>query len=525
MGFFTTRCPNCSKSVSKEASHCSSCGCPTANKWASCHQCGTSVGAESKYCWKCGEEQKPDQRANFFGDRWRRSAEDFAARVELRVPGEVLHQGLLIDEGTLAVVFQDGKLKGTLEPGYHAMEGFFAKLAGMNKNASAHAVLLDTQAAEVDFMLEDVRLQGMVPVDLRVRLLFKVTESEKFVSTVIGGRDAFTVQDLAVQFDRDVRAAVEFALKDQPLDKVVFAVSEREILETGLMEKLQPVLAAHGMVIDGVRLAQFGGPAYSELREKFGELERITREADASRELRDAVRSEKVAAYHDEQELADAYAKVELDYALQAVDREQQKARFVHAAENKTQLEALRLDYDARRAEILNRLDEQKLQHQSALADAQHGLEVNRLQFEEDIRQQKERFAVGQEQQVSQAQTDLEVAKQGIEAMKAVKAAKLAHKASEEELATKVEADRLELRGNASLQGLLATLSGEQADRVLKLAELEMRKGLSAEQALAMIAEKSPEIAPSVAKAIKARNAAGGGNQAANEKSREVDDV
>ena len=32
-----------------------------------------------------------------------------------------------------------------------------------------------------------------------------------------------------------------------------------------------------------------------------------------------------------------------------------------------------------------------------------------------------------------------------------------------------------------------------------------MRKGLSPEQALAMIAEKSPEIAPSVADALKAK--------------------
>ena len=174
--------------------------------------------------------------------------------------------------------------------------------------------------------------------------------------------------------------------------------------------------------------------------------------------------------------------------------------------------------------EILNRLDEQKLQHQAALADAQHGLEVNRLKFEEDIRQQKDRFSVGQDQQVSQAQTDLEVAKQGIEAMKAVKSAKLAHKAQEEELATKIETDRLELRGTASLQGLLATLSGEQADRVLRLAELEMRKGLSAEQALAMIAEKSPEIAPAVAKAIKARNGANASKAQQNDRAAKEED-
>jgi hypothetical protein len=60
-----------------------------------------------------------------------------------------------------------------------------------------------------------------------------------------------------------------------------------------------------------------------------------------------------------------------------------------------------------------------------------------------------------------------------------------------------------------SSSALLAVLSGEQADRVMKLAELEMRKGLDAEQALALIAEKSPEIAPAIAEALKAKYSRG----------------
>ena len=75
----------------------------------------------------------------------------------------------------------------------------------------------------------------------------------------------------------------------------------------------------------------------------------------------------------------------------------------------------------------------------------------------------------------------------------------------EEALNTQIEADRMKIRGGANMQALLATMDGPQADRLLKLAELEMRKGLSAEQALAMVAEKSPEIAPAVAAAIRAR--------------------
>ena len=177
----------------------------------------------------------------------------------------------------------------------------------------------------------------------------------------------------------------------------------------------------------------------------------------------------------------------------------------MQAAEHTTQLEGLRLDYDRRRAEILNRLDEQKLRHQSELGDFQHGLELKKVQFEEDIRQQRTRFGLGQEQQVVQSKTDLEVARQGIEALKLVNQAKLETREKDETLELKLEAERLKLRGSASMQGLLATLTGEQADRVLKLAELEMRKGLSVEQALALVAEKTPEIAPAIAEAMKAK--------------------
>ena len=505
MGFFTQRCPNCSRSVSKDASHCSHCGCPTATSWAACDRCGTSVGAGSKFCWKCGAPQDSTKRDRFFGDRWRRSPGDFAVRIELKVPGQVLHRGLQIDDGTLALVFQSGVLKGTLEPGCHTTDGFFSRLLGLDKNTEAHAILLDTRAAEVDFMLESVRVSGKVPVDVRVRLLFQISDPKAFVASVVGQNELFVVNDLAVRFHGDVRSAVEHAIAGQTLDQLVLAVSERELLELGLVEKLQPVLAAHGLKIEGVRLAQFGGPAYDEFRQKLGQLERLTREAEASRQLRDALRTEKVATYRDEQEAKDAFDKIAHDYGLAGAEREELKKRFVQAAEHQTQLEGLRLDYDRRRAEILNRLDEQKLRHQSEIADARHGIELKRVQFEEDIRQQQERFKLGQGQQVEQSKTDLEVAKQGIEALKLVRQAKLEVKKQEDAHELSLEGERMKLRGSMSVQALVATLTGEQADRVLKLAELEMRRGLTPEQALALVAEKSPEIAPAIAEAIKGR--------------------
>ena len=105
--------------------------------------------------------------------------------------------------------------------------------------------------------------------------------------------------------------------------------------------------------------------------------------------------------------------------------------------------------------------------------------------------------------------THMEVARAGVEALKLVKETKHELRAKEEDLNTRLEAERLKHRGEASMQALLASMTGEQADRLLKLAELEMRKGLSVEQALALVVEKSPgEIAPAIAEALKAKYAA-----------------
>jgi RNA polymerase subunit RPABC4/transcription elongation factor Spt4 len=519
MGFYNQRCPNCGKAVSKDAEFCNACGCPTATSWSNCHRCGSAVGADSKFCWKCGTEQDPAKRKQFYGDRWQRSPDDFAVRVELKTPAATLHHGLQVDEGTVALIFQNGKFNGLLEAGYHSFDNFFSRLLGFDKGKEAHAVLIDTRAAEVDFMLEDIRLKNQIPVDARMRLLFQVRDPKLFAERVLDGAGDFHTADLTNRFLGEVRAAVQATAQERTLDEVLLAATARELLERDLVARLEPALAPFGIAIEGVRLAEFGGPAVSEMRAKLGEIDRLNRELDANRRLQDAMRAGKVDAYRDEQQLKDTYDRITHEFGLNAVAREQDRQRFVQVMEQQTQVEGIRLDYEARRAEITNRLDEQKLRHQSEIADAMHGVELRKVEFTEDMRQQRERFGTAQEQQVVQAKTDLEVAKQGIEALKLVKSAKLEGKKAEDEHEMAMEAQRLQLRGSASMQALVATLDGEKADRILKLAELEMRKGLSVEQAMAMVAEKSPEIAPAIAAAMRAKYAQGPADEPATKES------
>jgi len=505
MGFFAERCPNCGKSISKNADFCNACGCPSATGWNNCTSCGASVGSDSRFCWKCGVEQSADARRQIYEDRWRRSPTDFAVRVDLSIPEKVLHHGLQVDNGTMGLLFQDGRFIGSLEPGYHSFTNFFQRLLNMDKGKEAHAVLIDITAAEVDFILENIVAQNQTPVDVRIRLLFRLTDAQVFTERLLRQAATFSTEDLVRAFHGDVATGLQQFLADKELTSLVCEVRERELVEQSLVDYLRPILGGYGLEIEGVRLAEFGGQALNSMREKLGEIARLNRELELNRKLRDAVRAEKLDAYRDEEQLRDSYEQMTHEFGFKSAEREQEQKLFVQVGEHQVQAEALRQDYDLRRAEIVNRLDEQVLRHQSELADVQAEVERGAVRFTEDVRRQEVTFKIGQGQQITQAETDLEVGKKGIELLRLVKDAKLEARQKEDDHDLNVEARRLEMRGNASMQALLATISGEQADRLLKLAELEMRKGLTAEQAIAMVVEKSPEIAPSLAEALKAR--------------------
>jgi hypothetical protein len=172
-------------------------------------------------------------------------------------------------------------------------------------------------------------------------------------------------------------------------------------------------------------------------------------------------------------------------------------------SEHRFQLEGLAQDYERRRAEILNRLDEQKLQHRSEITDVQYQLQINRAKFEEDFYQNRRRFTASLEQQRLQAITDREVAEEGIKAWEQVNAAKHRAREAEQELRLRGEEEQLKIRGAAPRQALLSILPPEQADRLLKLVELEMHKGLSEAEAFTLAISHSKHLSPEVLQAVR----------------------
>jgi hypothetical protein len=499
MGFFNQRCPNCGKAVSKNADYCNACGCPSATAWATCTRCGASVGADSQFCWKCGDRQDLEARRRIYYDRWQRAPGDFAVRVDLVIPDKALHHGLQVDEGTLALFFRNGTFQGTLEPGYHEFDTLFQRLMGADHGGLSHAILLDAQSAEVDFYLDGITTQDSLRVDVRLRVLFKVTDPKMFSDRFLTGRSSFSQQDLSDAFSGDVRVAVQERFASQPLSTLLETANLREVLEEAVMNHLVRAFAGAGLKSDGVRLADVTGEVVDSMRDKLAEFRRLTLERELNSRLSDAMRDEKVRLFKDEQELNDYFEKITHDLGFKSAEREQERKKFVLEAGKQLEMRGLQLDWSIRHANTEQEIAEQRMRRKADLESRNDYLAA-------ELEESQKRFGLKQTQDVERAKTALEEAKLGVEALKLVKEAKHEARVKEADLELELEKHKLELRGNASMQALLATLSGEQAANVLKLAEMQMRQGMSAEQSLAFVAEKSAEhFAPAVAEALKAK--------------------
>lgn len=518
MAFLNQRCPQCGKSNSKHAQFCNSCGVESGVGWSNCSRCTASIGSDSKFCWKCGGEQDPHAQRAIYGDRWFRSPTDFAVRVELSNPAEVIRHGIQVDEGTLALLFQDGKFAGTAAPGYHSADSFLSRLFNLKPGVAAYAILLDTRSAEIDFQVENIRVQGNLGVDVRVRLLFKISDAARFVATVIRERSSFSTADLAALFLQDVADAVQQKLRDSSLESLMVEPRAREILEDIIKQQLGPVLSGYGLQMDGVRLARFGGAAVDYMTEKLGDLTRVVREHEVNRELRDAIRVEKADAFRDEREMEECYERINHEYGLKTAGREEERKEFVQLAEHRSRLAEVSREYELRRVEIAGRIGEEALKHQSDLTAVEQELKKRQARFDADLQESEKRAELGKKLALEGAKTDAAVSAIAADAGVAA-AAKYWDQASKiraDKALQKMEEDRHEIEmlrekkgifEGASAATLVALVPEQQGDRIIKLAELDMRKDLGAEESLAMVAEKSPEIARAVAEALKAKHA------------------
>lgn len=448
----------CRNKVKKTAKFCNKCGSPAPGGWIKCPSCGKWVGNESQFCWNCDTPLHPESRAAMAGGRWRQAAGSFAQRFEVGDIKKILTDGLIVEEGTKALLVDAGKYKDVLEPGSHNVDSLARRINHWGSPPPRSVVLV--QSGEVILPLRIEGLRSAEEIEVRyygeVIIQFNDQQARDFLSNLFKDRELLSIEEVAERFLGEIRHAIEAFCVSSTIEDIVKDPQRRLRLEDSLRETLEASAKSWGIEVIRVSTAEFYGRAYEELRAKAGELEVQRREFEFEQRLRELVSSDKMGQFKSEHDLEEYVAQLAQERGVSDLRRDHELTRLKQV--HRHELEA---------AELAHQMDQE-------LEEATHKL---------DLRKQEDNYE--RDKLVQDTQAKVQAAEAALELKRKKK------EIQREDLREK--ADILEGRDITTLIGLI-----DDSDKRAQLLEIHKRtelKGGSPEEILALTADSSPELA------------------------------
>ena len=394
MGLFSDICPDCGNKVSKRARFCSKCGRGAPDGWFKCPQCGKWVGNDSAFCPHCNHPLFPEDRIDLAGGVWARKSGEFARRFELDDVRFIKENGLMVQEGTVAVLLDGGKEVKELGPGRHNPTGTLRSINWFGNPPPRSAVMVDAGECvfRVDFTGKTSGVGDVKSAPLRsaeelevgciaeITLRFVSGRAADFVANVMKEARTVSMKDICSLIYEGALSAVRDVCTQSKIEDLVKDPERRERFEDAITRALRENMKDWGLEIVRTGAVEFYGAAYEEVRAKYGELEKARRlvefgkaqlevlaasaDQDAAAGKRDAQRDQEMKEYLDqlaqEKQLSEIERVQELEIAVRvakgevsaaeaklAVARElEEHARNMTALAHKLELDLTLRNYD-----------------------------------------------------------------------------------------------------------------------------------------------------------------------------------
>ena len=288
-GLFYDKCPKCGELVSKRARFCSKCGNGAPEGWIKCPNCGKWVGNESEYCPHCDHPLHPSERINLAGGVWDREPGLFAQRFELGDVRFIKENGLLIQEGTVAVLMDGGKQSKVLGPGRHKPEGMLRDINWFGNPPPRSAVMVDSGDCVFRLDFSGLNSGGLASAEVRsaeelkvtavaeVTLRFDRSRADDFLENFMKDRREVGVKDVIAQLYEEALSTVRDLCQQSTIEDLVKDPDRRDRFEEAIARALKDPLKRYGLELVRVGAVEFIGAVYEELREKYAELEKSRR--------------------------------------------------------------------------------------------------------------------------------------------------------------------------------------------------------------------------------------------------------
>ncbi len=351
MGLFKDICPDCGNEVSKRARFCSKCGRGAPDGWFKCPQCGKWVGNDSKFCPHCNNPLFPEERIDLAGGVWARKPGEFARRFELDDVRFMKENGLMVQEGTVAVLLDGGKEVKELGPGRHSPTGTLRTINWFGDPPPRSAIMVDAGECvfRVDFTgmpMEEQDPKTLVTGDVQSAMLRSAEEMEVgciaeitlkfvpgkadgFVANVMKENRSVSTRDVCKLLYANALSAVRDICTQSKIEDLVKDPDRRERFEDAITRALRENMKGWGLEIVRVGAVEFYGAAYEEMRAKYGELEQERRLVEFKKA---------------QLELLAASADQEVDAEKTNAKREQEKIDYLEQLAQEKQLTDIERD-------------------------------------------------------------------------------------------------------------------------------------------------------------------------------------
>lgn len=311
------KCSACDQENDKGSNFCGGCGTRLTGGRITCPHCIASIDSGSSFCPMCGKETKvekseqPDQ-GRIEGMRWKRGSDDFARRIDLDRTESAFQIGVIVEEGTRALLLKNGALTATLEPGRYDLKsftealkdsaikgggaivrgvaGWFSEEAAASIDKSIKALvfhpctvlLIDSGDVELKMDISSVYTKDPLALDISCNTVLRLDKAELFFVNVMKSSTEFSISGLRIALYDEMHNAFNEAIGQKSATELHSNLSLKQEFENTVKEHLNRTLGqSYGLRFFQLRTIHYRNNRYDKVKGVYQETFLLVSEEEA----------------------------------------------------------------------------------------------------------------------------------------------------------------------------------------------------------------------------------------------------
>lgn len=171
-------------------------------------KCGANNDKTASFCDSCGFDLVAVREARVEGNSWQARPDEFAASLTVADLEGMFSKRLEVRPGCRALIFQDGRLQGSVTAGEYTLDGFLSRINRLGRNKNLRAIVTREDELPVTFSFKDIPTREYLDLELELTLGVRLDQPEAFAGRLMGDRQTFRIEEMRSLMASQVRQAL-----------------------------------------------------------------------------------------------------------------------------------------------------------------------------------------------------------------------------------------------------------------------------------------------------------------------------